>query len=163
MNGSKIMPWWITHHHLASVASLVFLTWPHGPAYLQFKQHYLYFCVLQGCVQLAQNHYQKRRHYTRMSLGKARAMDISSTETIAEAPKSGGAMLWVVLLPVFVSQALQVYVGFLLVNHAFTKLNVWQRPSEYREEMQCVTTGVLGVTLGVGNFVATLTTLWKKT
>lgn len=163
MNGSKIMSWWIIHHHLASVASLVFLTWPHGPAYLQFKQHYLLFCVLQGCVQLVQNTYQKQRHYTLMSLGKAKAMDISSTETIVEPPPSGSrGFLALVLVFVFISQALQVYTGWLLVEHVFTELNLWQTPNEYREEMQSLTTGMIGIVLGVGNFVATMSTLWKK-
>ena len=163
MNGSKIMSWWITHHHLASLASLVFLTWPHGPAYLAFKQKYLYFCVLQGFVQLVQNTYQKQRHYTLMSLGKAKAMDISSTETIVEPPPaSNRGSLAFVLIFVFISQSLQMYTGWILVSKVFFELNLWQNPSNYREELQTLTAGVIGIILGVGNFLATMSTLWKK-
>ena len=33
-----------------------------------------------------QNHYQKSRHYVRRSLGKAKDIDVVSTETIREKP-----------------------------------------------------------------------------
>jgi len=159
MNGSRINSWWITHHHMASIASLIFLTWPHGPAYLSFKQDYLYFCVLQGFVQLVQNRYQKQRHYTLMSLGKARPMDITSTETISEPPPSS---FMIVLVPVFCSHILQTYIGYALLRVCFTDLNVWQNPSMYQEEMQTFATGVIAILLGVGNFYATMKALGKK-
>jgi len=159
MNGSRINSWWIAHHHLASVASLIFLTWPHGPAYLQFKQKYLYFCVLQGFVQLVQNRYQKQRHYTLMSLGKASSMDITSTETISEPPPTS---LMIVLLPVFCSQFIQMYIGYLMLRVCFLELNIYQNPTDYREEMQTFFTGVLALMLGIGNFLATVAALSKK-
>ena len=119
----------------------------------------LYFCVLQGFVQLVQNRYQKQRHYTLMSLGRASPMDITSTETISEPPPSS---LMIVLVPVFLSQSVQIYIGYLLLRVCFVDLNVWQSPSMYREEMQTFSTGVLAVILGIGNFIATVNTLREK-
>ena len=70
-----------------------------------------------------------------MSLGKAKAMDISSTETIVEPPTSGSVDSGRRFGFVFISQAVQVYTGWPLAAHTFTELNLWQRPSEYREEL----------------------------
>ena len=174
MNGSRINTWWITHHHFSSIASLIFLTWPHGPAYQKCKSPYLYFCVLQGFVQLIQNWYQKKRHYTLMSLGKASSMDITSTETISDVNISKKPFL-VVLIPVFVTQFVQVYVGVIMLVNLFGSkngngngngnevgLNPFQSPGNYREEMQTFAIGVLAIVLGIGNFVATMIALRKK-
>jgi hypothetical protein len=160
MNGSKINSWWTNHHHLASVASLIFLTWPHGTAYLQFKDRYLVTCIMQGFVQLVQNRYQKQRHYTLLSLGRASPMDLTSTETISQSPPSSS--LAIVLVPVFITQMVQVYIGYCLLRVCFVDLNVWQSPSMYKEEMQTLSTGILAVVLGIGNFIATINTLRRK-
>ena len=50
-------------------------------------------CLLQGMMMILQNHYQRRRMYTRIALGKNRAMDVVSGES------SGGTGQLVVLYP----------------------------------------------------------------
>ena len=60
----------------------------------------------QGIVMLLQNRYQRRRMYTRIALGKSRAMDVVSGET------SGSAGQLLILYPLLVGlQALQCWIG----------------------------------------------------
>ena len=60
----------------------------------------------QGAVMMVQNRYQRRRMYTRIALGKNRAMDVVSGET------SGGSGQLLFLYPLlFALQILQCWIG----------------------------------------------------
>ena len=62
--------------------------------------------LLQGMMMILQNHYQRRRMYTRIALGKNRAMDVVSGES------SGGSGQLVVLYPLlFGLQGFQCLIG----------------------------------------------------
>jgi hypothetical protein len=61
---------------------------------------------LQGLVMMVQNRYQRRRMYTRIALGKNRAMDVVSGES------SGGSGQLLFLYPMlFCLQILQCWIG----------------------------------------------------
>ena len=63
---------------------------------------------VQGAVMMVQNRYQRRRMYTRIALGKNRAMDVVS----GEASGSSGQLL--ILYPLlFALQILQCWIGAL--------------------------------------------------
>ena len=60
----------------------------------------------QGMVMMLQNRYQRRRMYTRIALGKNRAMDVVSGET------SGGSGQLIILYPLlFGLQLGQCWIG----------------------------------------------------
>ena len=60
----------------------------------------------QGVVMMVQNRYQRRRMYTRIALGKNRAMDVVSGES------SGGSGQLLILYPMlFALQLLQCWIG----------------------------------------------------
>ena len=60
----------------------------------------------QGVVMMVQNRYQRRRMYTRIALGKNRAMDVVSGES------SGGSGQLAILYPMlFALQLLQCWIG----------------------------------------------------
>ena len=62
--------------------------------------------LLQGMMMILQNHYQRRRMYTRIALGKNKAMDVVSGES------SGGTGQLVVLYPLlFGLQGFQCLIG----------------------------------------------------
>lgn len=84
-NGSNIQPWWIYHHYLSLLISLIMLVWPSESLLLRSTE-LLYFGLFQGLVMLAQNIYQKRRSYVRKSLGKAKQVDVDTSETLVEKP-----------------------------------------------------------------------------
>lgn len=67
------------------------------------RKHYF---VRQGIVMMLQNRYQRRRMYTRIALGKNRAMDVVSGET------SGGSGQLIILYPLlFGLQLGQCWIG----------------------------------------------------
>ncbi len=70
------------------------------PSRLTSREH------VQGAVMMVQNRYQRRRMYTRIALGKNRAMDVVSGET------SGGSGQLLILYPLlFALQILQCWIG----------------------------------------------------
>ena len=79
VNGSNIRPWWIIHHYLSTVVSLVTLTWPDGPAFRTFIKQNLYMTLAQGVVQILQTRYQQGRLYKLVAMGKATRMDVTGT------------------------------------------------------------------------------------
>jgi hypothetical protein len=48
---------------------------------------------VQGLVMLFQNNYQRKRLYVRKTLGKARAIDVDSSETLVEKVRSQSSEL----------------------------------------------------------------------
>ncbi len=75
---------------------------------------------VQGLVMMVQNRYQRRRMYTRIALGKNRAMDVVSGES------SGGSGQLLFLYPLLFSlQILQCWIGapcFSVLSHIFPLL-----------------------------------------
>ncbi|RYG54403.1 hypothetical protein EON66_07185 [archaeon] len=70
-NGSNIMKWWIHHHYMSAVLSLVLLTWPtDSDTWHRFHPVFTAYFLYQGLVQLMQARYQKSRHYALTALGK---------------------------------------------------------------------------------------------
>ena len=156
MNGSKMMDWWIYHHYLSMLMAIVFLTWPDAPVYNTYKMQYVMYILFQGFVQLLQNNYQRARHYTSRALGHAGSMDVPMTETITEVP----SLLLVVVI--YINQFLQIYNGSSLLYTVCTELRLLQPLGNYKEELQCFAIGVLVITVGIGNFLATTYTLLRK-
>ena len=68
---------------------------------------------VQGLVMMMQNRYQRRRMYTRIALGKNRAMDVVSGES------SGSSGQLVIIYPMLMGlQALQAGIGALCLRDA---------------------------------------------
>jgi len=65
---------------------VLMLLWPSAYLLKERRIELLSFGLLQGVVMLFQNIYQKRRLYVRKTLGKARAIDVESSETLVEKP-----------------------------------------------------------------------------
>ena len=85
-NGSDILHWWIYHHYLSMLVSLLMLLFPNDYIMGHRLWEMLWFGLLQGGVMLFQNSYQKKRLYVRKTLGKAKSIDVDSTETLVEKP-----------------------------------------------------------------------------
>ncbi|RLM97966.1 uncharacterized protein C2845_PM06G04800 [Panicum miliaceum] len=86
VNGSDIRPWWIYHHYLAMVMTLVSLTWeikgqPDCSSKQKGVQLFLRWAIMQGIAMHLQNRYQRQRLRTRIALGKAKRMDVVAGET----------------------------------------------------------------------------------
>jgi len=54
---------------------------PPPAAVFMFCQRFMFWSVFQAFVMLCQNHYQRRRMYTRIALGKNSAMDVVAGES----------------------------------------------------------------------------------
>ena len=76
-----------------------------------------------------QARYQKARHYQRVAMGKATAMDVSATETLTEAHRG----LYAIVALVVGAQAWQVYLGGSLLHFLFTRLRVMDHVRGGRE------------------------------
>lgn len=185
VNGSAIKPWWIYHHYVSAMCSVVVLTCESGaqggvckracaatpscpsplagPADSASWEHMLpsltaYF-FYQGFVQVMQARYQKARHYQRVAMGKATAMDVSATETLTEAHRG----LYLIVALVIGAQAWQVWQGATLLHFLFARLRVLDHAWwNFHEEAQCGAVGALFVVLGLLNFYYTVETLVEK-
>ena len=59
MNGSDIRSWWIQHHYIMVVFTLVLITLPtESKAFKVFSEKFIYFNVMQGLIMMFQNRYQ---------------------------------------------------------------------------------------------------------
>lgn len=152
-NGSTIRGWWIKHHYYSAGMALCVLTMDlDSPACAAFTWRFLLFTTLQGVVMLVQNRYQRLRMYTRVAMGKASPMDVSSNEL------SGGQLK--LLYPLlFGLQAMQFYVGSSVLYVVFT---TYRYEGHIMREWQASVAGGLFVGMAVGNFTATLATLRSK-
>lgn len=159
VNGSHIRMWWIYHHYISSLMSVIVLTWPADSAsWARFLPQFTLYFLYQGVVQFMQARYQKARHYALTAMGKATHMDVSNTETLTEFH----AGLYAILALVIVAQAWQVYNGYSLFLLLFQDLNVTQPWYDFREEVQCTLLAVMFVFLGVMNCYQTIATLIDK-
>jgi hypothetical protein len=86
VNGSAILLWWIYHHYISLSLSLLAMIFPNPYVLGRFRSDFLWFALLQGTIMYMQNAYQKKRLYVRKTLGKAKAIDVDSSETLVEKP-----------------------------------------------------------------------------
>lgn len=63
---------------------------------------------------------------------------------------------------IYTNQFLQIYNGISLLYTLVTELQLGQPMGNYKEELQCLALGVLVITVGIGNFMATTYTLLRK-
>ncbi|MBA0761313.1 hypothetical protein Gotri_023983 [Gossypium trilobum] len=118
---------WIYHHYFAMATALVSLTWEiKGQPNCGQKQRgvelFLQWAMMQGAALLLLNRYQRRRLYTRISLGKSNSMNVARRETTGV-----DCQLWVLCPILFVMQGFEAYVGLLLLKTAFARVvTEWQ-------------------------------------
>ena len=155
VNGSRIKNWWIWHHYISAALATSMLTWQ-GDDYQQYELRFQYFMIFQGVVQLAQNWYQKRRHYSLRALGKLNPGDVASSET----PQRSDPQLMVLLPFLLLTQGLELFFGFLLLQAAFQQAKPGGSVGSWLTHESF--SGSCFVTLGLGNFVTLCQTLIEK-
>ena len=158
VNGSRIMAWWIYHHYISAVMSIVMLTWPDTPTFRSITPLLTGYFAYQGVVQFVQTWYQRRRHYALRALGRVGRMDPSTTEGLNEFHPG----LWVVVVLVILAYCFQLYMSYELMMVALYVLDLSQPWYKYKEEIQCIGTSVCFAILGVLNFIALVQTLMRK-
>ena len=165
LNGSAIRPWWIAHHYWSAAAALLVLALPvDSPAVQVYVVKLLWWSAAQGGVMMLQNRYQRRRMYTRIALGRARAMDVVSGES------SGAAGQLLILYPLlFGLQAAQVAIGLDMVAAtagALLSPEGWLDPeapdSDLRGSRGVALAGALMVYMGSANAANTVGTILDK-
>ena len=152
-NGSDIMHWWIYHHYLSMLLALIMLLWP-NPLLLSETRlaEMMAFGLVQGLVMLFQNNYQKKRLYVRKTLGKARAIDVDSSETLVEKPTD----LAVLVPMLFGLYAMELFFGGCFIRDYLS------RTSEMPFPFSVLVMGVAFVVLAVGNAFTTGMVLVSK-
>jgi hypothetical protein len=106
-NGSDILHWWIYHHYISMVTAACMLLWPNSYTVKHRMKEMLWFALAQGLVMLFQNNYQKKRLYVRKTLGKAKAIDVDTSETIVEKPSD----LKILIPMLFLLYAVEAWFG----------------------------------------------------
>ena len=165
VNGSNIRTWWMQHHYISIFMGLLMLTMPvESEAFKKFGKRMMVFNLLQGLVMFMQTHYQRKRLYTRIAMGKSSKMDVATADS------SAGTGQLLILYPVlFLLQAFQFYMGMvMIVYHAgdmFTAigfLDEFEKSSDLRSSRTVFVCGVLFLLLASGNFGSTVATLRAK-
>lgn len=77
-NGSRIRTWWMLHHYLSIMISVLIVLWPDNAAYALFRQQFHAFSLYLAIVQLLQFRYQMQRLYAMRALGKSDMMETTS-------------------------------------------------------------------------------------
>ena len=142
-NGSRIKQWWIVHHYISALGSIVVLFWPMASATYQQTQRILgIYSVVQVIVQEIQTQYQLGRLYKMVAMGKANPMDVTN-----EMSSHRWAPNIDVLYPFVTSvQLFQLYLAY-----TFFAAGYRLRTGEW----QVFTMAALFAVLGVGNIIAT--------
>ncbi|KAK9906837.1 hypothetical protein WJX75_008890 [Coccomyxa subellipsoidea] len=165
VNGSSIRPWWIHHHYWAAITMALLLTLPVDSSAVQaFVRKFLWWSTFQGLVMMVQNRYQRRRMYTRIALGKNRAMDVVSGES------SGGSGQLLFLYPMlFCLQILQCWIGACMLSGTFLAVispEGWLDPEAHESDLRgsrgVALAGALLIFMGLGNFRNTVATILEK-
>jgi hypothetical protein len=155
VNGSNIKYWWIVHHYLSIAISLTILIWaPQSPVYTRFVAQFLWFSFFQALVQMLQTQYQTAKLYKLVSLGKASRMDVTG-DFDAGVESSCNPGLYFLLPFLLFMQGWQFYNGYTLIK-LFLE-------SDFKLEWQVLITGVLFLSVSLGNFGTTVTTYYEKT
>ena len=153
-NGSDILHWWLHHHYLSMLIALIMLLWPNPYLVTARLAEMLWFGLVQGLVMLFQNNYQKKRLYVRKTLGKAKAIDIDSSETLVEKPTD----LSVLIPMLFALYALELWFGV-----SFMLDWVRMRHGQHMHyPLSVLVMGVAFCVLAVGNAVTTGIVLLSK-
>lgn len=113
----------------------------------------LWFGLTQGLVMMFQNNYQKKRLYTRKALGKAKAIDIDSTETLVEKPTD----LSILIPMLFILYAMELWFGATFIYHYLIDSRL-----EIEYPVSVLILGVAFVILGLGNAYTTGIVLVSK-
>ncbi|KAG1676071.1 hypothetical protein FOA52_014936 [Chlamydomonas sp. UWO 241] len=165
MNGSHIKGWWIRHHYFSSACTLIMLGLPvYSPAVFFLCQRFMAWSSMQAAVMMVQNHYQRRRMYTRIALGKNTAMDVVAGES------SGGSGQLLILYPLlFVLQIWQASLGVAVAVRmfpSFLELEGWLEVesvgSDLRGARGVCLVGIVFAYMAVNNFITTVATLMEK-
>lgn len=165
VNGSHIKSWWIRHHYFSAASALMMLGLPvYSPAVWTFCQYFMAWSVLQALVMMMQNHYQRRRMYTRIALGKNSAMDVVAGES------SGGSGQLLLLYPLlFVLQTTQFGIGVGVTYHTYQSflreegwLDADAPGSDLRGERGVCLVGVSFTYMAVRNAMTTIETIMDK-
>jgi len=158
VNGSKIMAWWIFHHYVSAVMSIVLLTWPDTPLFQSMLRPFSYYFLYQGIVQLVQSWYQQSRHYALVSTGRTSRIDPSHSEGLRESQTG----FWVLVVMLLLAYSAQAYMGVSLLQLLRSQLDLAQPWYLYKEEVQTLSLGCCFILLAVGNLFALVTTLHRK-
>lgn len=121
--------------------SLIMLLWPNPYLTSDRIQEMLWFGLVQGLVMLFQNNYQKKRLYVRKTLGKAKAIDTDSGETLVEKPTD-----LAVLIPMLFSlYAIELWFGVSFIRKYL------QYDPNMRFPASVLVMGLAFIVLAVGN------------
>lgn len=114
------------------------------------------FGAAQGFVMLFQNNYQKKRLYTRKALGKAKAIDVDSTETLQEKPSD----LKILIPMLFLLYAMEFWFGGSFIYHYLVDRYDTHFDLEY--PVSVLLMGLAFIVLGLGNAYSTGIVLVSK-
>lgn len=158
-NGSNIKDWWLIHHYLAAMNTVVIIVWPATERYDAFVPYFTTFACYHGIVMNLQNYYHKRREYANRALGKIKSLDITYQETITEFPKE----LWLLLPFLLIAQVWEISLGLSLLKTFFIDCKIFHISwKEYVDELQILMSGVLQICMGIGNMICTVEIVRKK-
>eukprot|EP01112_Ceratiomyxa_fruticulosa_P005673 TRINITY_DN1645_c0_g1_i1.p1 TRINITY_DN1645_c0_g1~~TRINITY_DN1645_c0_g1_i1.p1 ORF type:complete len:334 (-),score=45.65 TRINITY_DN1645_c0_g1_i1:89-1090(-) len=154
VNGSSIKSWWIYHHYLSMIGSLVMMLWPLDGTFTLFLPGFLLVSLFQGLVQTLINRYQQRQLYKLVAMGKANIMDVAGEATGFLDP--GWAPSFMVLFPFLLGvQLLQLYEGLILLHYSY-------KGGLSETDWQVVASGLIFLGLASGNLFTTLGTYYQK-
>jgi hypothetical protein len=155
-NGSDILHWWIYHHYISMFISVIMLLFPNDYLIQSRLVEMLVFGATQGFVMMFQNNYQKKRLYTRKALGKAKAIDIDSTETLQEKPSD----LKILIPLLFLLYAMEFWFGGSFIYHYV--IDRYDTNFDIQYPVSVLLMGVAFITLGLGNAYSTGIVLVSK-
>lgn len=145
---------WVYHHYLSMLISAMMLLFPNTYVLDARLVEMLVFGLIQGLVMLFQNNYQKKRLYTRKALGKAKAIDVDSTETLLEKPTD----LSILVPMLFLLYAIELWFGASFIYHYLYDV----AGSHASYPLTLFILGALFIVLGLGNAITTGTVLVSK-
>lgn len=152
-NGSGILHWWLYHHYVSILIAIMMLLFPNDYVITGRLVEMLVFGAIQGFVMLFQNNYQKKRLYTRKALGKARAIDVESSETLVEKPTD----LKILIPMLFILYIIELWFGGSFIYHYLN-----DRAGAIKYPVSIFIIGCAFVILGVGNAYTTGLVLVSK-
>jgi hypothetical protein len=159
VNGSSIADWWITHHYLSGLLTIVCLAWPKAvdPVYEAFRPTMLIMSIIQAITQILVTRYQSGRLYRLVAMGKASRLDVtgeSNTEWVGAGWTPSAALLLPFLL---VAQCFQLFSAYTLFSVVAPRFAAGQ-PVTWHS----VAVGFLFLALGCGNLFSTLRVYARK-
>jgi hypothetical protein len=159
VNGSAIADWWITHHYLSGLLTVVCLAWPKAvdPVYEAFRPVMLTMSVIQAITQILVTRYQSGRLYRLVAMGKASRLDVTG-ESNTEWVGAGWTPSAAVLLPfLLVAQCFQLFSAYTLFSTIAPRY-----AANLPVTWHSVAVGLLFLALGCGNLFSTLRVYARK-